>query len=78
MARTDDPDLRALRRMLTTKDAKAGLRYLDKFYTPRLPAFQKPVGDAPIDPFAAAVRDGQRDVIQFLESQHQVPQNENE
>jgi len=60
---------KALRRMLATPPAKEAMEFLDTFYKPDLPAFIIE-GDKPLCPLRAALRDGQRDVINMLRTYH--------
>lgn len=65
----------ALRRMLATPSADVAMEFLDAFYKPDLPAFLIE-GDTPLCPLRAAIRDGQRDVINMLRTYHKVQPDE--
>jgi hypothetical protein len=56
---------RAMQRVLNTPDGELLLDYLEAFFKPELPAFIIK-GDVALDPYKAAIRDGQRNVIAML------------
>ena len=64
-ARVQRQGPRAIQRVLNTPDGTLLLEYLEAFFKPELPAFIIK-GDVSLDPYKAAVRDGQRNVISML------------
>lgn len=64
--------LRRLRELLKDEKAQEALDFVDLYFQCRLPAFQ-PNTNGLADPYLAAVRDGQRNVLEFLKTQAATP-----
>jgi hypothetical protein len=62
----------AYRRCFESEDGKLVLDNLKAYFRLNRPAFERALG-RPFDPIAAAVRDGQREVILFVEYKLSLP-----
>ncbi len=79
---TDDKELQrsksmqrinnAYRRTFESEEGKAVLENLKAYFRMNRPAYERSLGQ-PYDPVAAALRDGQREVVLFIEHKLSLP-----
>jgi hypothetical protein len=62
----------AYQRCFTSEDGKVVLDNLKAYFRMNRPAFERTLG-RPFDPLAAAVRDGQREVLLFIDYKLSLP-----
>jgi hypothetical protein len=62
----------AFHRVFTTEDGKAVMEHLRSYFRADRPAFEKTLGHR-FDTIAAAIRDGQREVLLYIEHRLQQP-----
>jgi hypothetical protein len=62
----------AYHRCFTSEEGKVVLDNLKAYFRMNRPAFERTLG-RPFDPLAAAVRDGQREVLLFIEHKLSLP-----
>ena len=65
--------LRALRKWVHHENAPQAMSFLDMYFLPREPSFQPNPQTGTTDPYLAAFKDGQRNVLEFLQTQAQTP-----
>lgn len=58
---------RAFQRLFASEDGKTVLAYIKSYFRADNPAFDRPPMGQHYDPIAAALRDGSREVILFIE-----------
>jgi len=63
----------AYHRVFGTEDGQIVLKNLKAYFKTDRPAFEHPSLGRPYDPLAGAIRDGQREVILFIEHKLTVP-----
>lgn len=63
----------AYHRLFNSEDGKAVLKNLRAYFRMDRPAFERGLGHAQYDPLAAALRDGQREVLLFIEHKLSLP-----